>query len=333
MRRRDFITAIGGAAATWPLAVRAQQRDGMRRIGVLMNGVATNQLMQSWLAAFKDGLRRLGWTEGQSLRLDIRWSAADATLARTYAAQLIGLMPDVILAATTINLTAIQEATGTVPVVFVSVGDPVAQGFVASLRQPAGNITGFSNYDFRIGGKWLELLKQTVPSLMRAAVMFNPDSSPTSKFYIQAAENVAPALGIEAVVALSVRATGDIEQALAGFARQPNGGLILTSDEFLRPRLSLIADLALRYRLASIGPQAEFPKNGGLMSFSTAINQLGQWRQAADYVDRILKGAKPGDLPVQEGERYTFGLNLKVANALGLELPTAILLRADEVIE
>ncbi len=215
------------------------------------------------MRAFVEGLRKLGWAEGQNLRIDVRWSAGDATLARTYAAQLIGLMPDAILASTTINLTVIQEATSTVPVVFVQVSDPVAQGFVASVRQPGGNLTGFSLYEFSIGGKWLSLLKTVAPSLSRVAVMFDPDTSPQSKFFLQAIEAAAPSLGVQAVAA-PVRAIADIEPALASFARQPNGGLILTSNAFNGLRNNLIADMATRYRLPSISsPSVILPRRAG----------------------------------------------------------------------
>jgi putative ABC transport system substrate-binding protein len=335
MRRREFVAGLGSAAGSWtvwPLVARAQQPGGVRRIGVLMNSVATDTESQSYLAAFVQGLRQLGWTEGRNLRIDIRWNAGNAGLAQTYAAQLIGLMPDVVLAVSTTNLTVIQQATSTVPVVFVSVSDPVAQGFVASMRQPGGNLTGFSQYEFSIGGKWLDLLKQVAPGLARVAVMFNPDTSPQSKFYMQAIEAAAASLGVQAI-AVPVRATADIDPALASFARTPNGGLILTTDSFTQLRLSLIADLAGRYRLPSIVSSANFAKNGGLMEYSADIDLVGQYRQAASYVDRILKGSKPGDLPVQGADRYRFVINMKTAKALELTVPLPLLGLADEVIE
>jgi putative ABC transport system substrate-binding protein len=331
MRRRRFIAGLGAAAA-WPLAARAQQLGGVRRVGVLMNSVATNTEFQSYVAAFIQGLRQLGWIEGQNLRVEVRWNAGNAGLAQTYAVQLIGLMPDVILAASTTNLTAIRQATSTVSVVFVSVSDPVAQGFVASVRQPGGNITGFSGYEFSVGGKWLSLLKEAAPGLARVAVMFNPDTSPQSKFFMQAIEAAAASLGVQAIAA-PVRATADIELALESFARQPNGGLILTSDTFTILRGSLIANLAGRYRLPSIASGASFAKNGGLMYYGTDIDLAGEYRQAATYVDRILKGSKPGDLPVQAPDKYTFAINLKTAKALGLTVPQTLLATADEVIE
>jgi putative tryptophan/tyrosine transport system substrate-binding protein len=242
IRRREFIAGLGSAVG-WPVVARAQQSGGVRRIGVLMDSVATDTTRQSRLAVFIQGLRQLGWAEGENLRVDVRWSAGDAGLARTYAAQLIGLMPDVILASTTINLTVIREATSTVPVVFVSVSDPVAQGFIASMRQPGSNLTGFSLYEFSIGGKWLSLLKDVAPGLSRGAVMFDPDASPQSKFFMQAIEAASPPLGMQ-TIAMPVHATVDIEPALTNFARVPNGGLMLTTNAFTVSRNKLIADLA-----------------------------------------------------------------------------------------
>jgi putative tryptophan/tyrosine transport system substrate-binding protein len=332
IRRRDFIPLLGGAAAAWPLAARAQQPDRMRRIGVLMNAAATDAYGQSLLASFVDGLRQSGWVEGQNVRIDVRWVAGDAELARIYAAQLIGLQPDVILADTTNTLTVIRQATSTVPIVFVQTADPVAQGFVSSVRQPGGNLTGLSLLEFSLGGKWLDLLKKVAPALARAAVMFNPDIFVQSKFWMRAIEAAAPPIGVQAI-ALPVRAMADIEPALENLARQPNGGLILPSDGFTRLHLSLIADLAARYRLPSIGPDIEFVKQGCLMNYGPYASLPGQFRQAASYIDRILKGEKPGDLPVQSADRYTLGINLKTAKTLGLTIPPNVLAIADEVIE
>jgi putative ABC transport system substrate-binding protein len=294
-----------------------------------MNGAATETELELRLAAFVQGLRQLGWTESQNLRIDVRWNAGDAELARIYAAQLIGLMPDVILADSTASLMVIQQATSTVPVVFFAVSDPVAQGFVASLTQPGGNLTGFSAYEFSVGGKWVDLLKEAAPGLARVAVMFNPEMSPQSQFYMRSIEAAAASVGAQAI-AVPVRATADIEQASESFSPQPGGGLILLSDSFLRLRLKLIADLAARHRLPSISTYPDFLKEGGLMYYGVRI---GQYRQAAMYVDRILKGAKPGDLPVQQPDKYTLGINLKTAKALGLTIPLPLLYLADEVIE
>ena len=299
---------------------------------MLVNSVATDPEYQSYLAAFVQGLRQLGWNEGQNLRIDVRWNAGDIGLARTYAAQLIGLMPDVILAASTLNLTVIEQATSTVPVVFVQVADPVAQGFVTSMRQPGGNLTGFGEYEFSLGGKWLDLLKEVAPDLARVAVMFNPEASPQSRFFMPVIEAAATSLGVQAI-AVPIRATADIEPALASFARAPNSGLTLLADNFLSLHVSLIADLAGRYRLPSIGATSNFAKDGGLMAYGNAINVIDQFRQAAGYVDRILKGSKPGDLPVQAANKYAFVVNMKTANALGLTVPLPLLGLADEVIE
>jgi putative ABC transport system substrate-binding protein len=332
VRRRDFITLLGGAAAAWPLAARAQQDDRIRRIGVLMNSAATDATYQSYMAAFAQALRQLGWVEGQNIHIDLRWNAGDAALARIYAAQLIGLMPEVILASSTTNLTAIQQATSTVPVVFIQVSDPVAQGFVANMTKPGGNLTGFSNFEFSIGGKWLDLLKEVAPGLARVIVMFNPDTSPQSKFFVRAIEAAAPSLGVQSLVA-SVHATADIEPALESFARQPNGGLILPPDSFTGLRGQLIADLAARHRLPAISAYEDFAKQSGLMYYGIWINFVDQFRQAASYVDRILKGTKPGDLPIQRADKYTLIINLKTAKALGLIVPLPLSGLADEVIE
>jgi putative ABC transport system substrate-binding protein len=331
MRRREFITLVGGAAA-WPLAARAQQSERVRRIGVLMNGVATDTIPQSYVAAFAQGLRQLGWIEGGNLRIDVCWNAGDAALARTYAAQLIGLTPDLILAASTTNLTVVQQATSTVPVVFVQVSDPVEQGFVASITKPGGNLTGFSMYEFSVGGKWVDLLKEIAPSLSRVAVMFNPDTSPQSKFFMRSIEAAAPSHGVQAI-ATPVRTTPEIEAALQNFSREPNGGLILPTDTFTRLRSKLIAELAERHRLPSISAYDGFTKDGGLIYYGAIINLPDQFRQAASYVDPILKGEKPGDLPIQRAVKYTLFLNLKTAKTLGLTVPLPLTGLADEVLE
>jgi putative ABC transport system substrate-binding protein len=328
MKRRTFMAGLG-SAAVWPLMARAQQPERMRRIGVLMNAAETETEYQSYLAAFIRGLRQSGWTEGRNLRIDVRWNAFDAGLSRVYAAQLIALMPDVILASSTISLTEVRQATSTVPVVFVSVADPVAQGFVSSIRQPGGNITGFSLYDFSTGSKWLSLLKEAAPSLTRFAVMFNPDF-PQSKFYMRVIEAAAPSLGVH-TMAMPIRASADIEPALASFVRAPSGGLVVLPDSFMRSRSRLIAALASRYRLPSIGGDT-YARNGVLMEYGVKIDLPGQFRGAATYVDRILKGEKPGDLPVQAPTKYEMVINLKTAKALGITIPETLLATADEVI-
>jgi putative ABC transport system substrate-binding protein len=329
MRRRDFITLLGGAAAALPLAARAQQGAAMKRVGVLLNFAATQPRGQAALAAFVEGLRQLGWSEGRNLPIEVRWNAGDAELAKIFAAQLIGLMPDVILAASSTNLTMLRQVTSTVPIVFVTVTDPVEQGFVASLTRPGGNITGFSNYEFSIGGKWLELLKETAPSLARAAVLINPDTSPQLRFYMQAIEAAGSSLGVK-VSAVAVRTAAEIEPAVRGFAAEPNGGLILPGNAFTNEHYSQIADLAARHRLPSIGLD-QFARSGGLISYY--VDPVADFRAAAGYVDRILKGEKPADLPVQFPTKFEVLINLKTAKALGLIVPISVLTRADEVIE
>jgi putative ABC transport system substrate-binding protein len=333
VRRREFITLLGGAAVAWPLAARAQQPSQMKRVGVLMNGVATDLVTQSYVAAFERALNRLGWSEGQNVRIDVRWNAGDAELARVYGAQLIGLMPDVILASSTTNLTVIRQATRTIPVVFLQVTDPVAQGFVANMTKPGGNITGFAQTEFSVGGKWLGLLKEIAPGLARIAIMFNPETSPQSAFYVPAVEAAAHSLGVQ-VTAIPVHATADITPALESFVSQPNGGLILPPDTFTRLRGKLIADLATHHRLPMISANEHYVEQGQLLYYGISQdNSLDQFKRAAGYIDRILMGAKAGDLPVQNPDKYTLIINLKTAKSLGLTVPQNLLAIADEVIE
>ena len=290
--RREFITLLGGAAVAWPVAARAQQSERVRRVGVLMNAAATEADPQSYLAAFTQGLRQLGWVEGQNLRIDIRWSGGDSQLARIYAAQLIGLSPDVILATTTLNLEVLRQATSTVPVVFVQVSDPVAQGFIASLAKPGGNLTGFSGTEFSIGGKWLDLLKEIAPGLARVAVMFNPDTAPQAKFFLRSIEAAASSLRSELVV-VTVRATADIEPALERFASTPSGGLIVTTDPFNYLRLPLIAELATRHRLPAISWDPVFPKYSGLMSYGANINHSTSFSKRQVMLIASSRGRNP----------------------------------------
>jgi ABC-type uncharacterized transport system substrate-binding protein len=315
--------ASGGARAA------AQPRAAYWRAD---DGIATQAALQSYLAAFVEALRQLDWIDGQNLRIDVRWNAGDAALARLYGAQLIGLQPDVILASSTTNLTVVREATSTIPVVFTQVSDPVAQGFVASMTRPGGNLTGFGAYEFSIGGKLLDLLKEIAPGLAGVAVMFNPDTSPQSKFFMRSIEAAGQSLGVQ-TMAVQVHATGDIEPAIENIAHQRNCGLILTTDTFTGLRQQLIVDTANRHRLPSIATTIDFVKYGGLMNYTYNLDLVDIFRQAAGYVDRILKGAKPADLPVQMPTKFRLALNLKTAKALGLEIPPSLLARADEVIE
>jgi ABC-type uncharacterized transport system substrate-binding protein len=296
VNRRALITLLGGAAV-WPMAARGQQGERMRRIGVLMNAAATETVPQAYVAAFAQGLRQLGWTEGQNLRVDVRWNAGDAQLARIYAAQLIGLMPDAILTASTTSLTIIQQATSTVPVVFVQVSDPVEQGFVSNAAKPGGNLTGFSLFEFSIGGKWLNLLKEIAPELAHVGVVFNPNTSPQSKFFMRSVEAAASSLGVRATT-VPVRSTDDIEPAFKSFAQQPNGGLIFPTDTFIRLRNALLADLASAHRLPEISAFPEFAAEGGLTPPRVT--------QRADHTMNVgdrLAGATPASVIVPPPER------------------------------
>src|SRR5215469_16523418 len=327
MRRREFITILGGAAAAWPLAARAQQ---LRRLGVLMNRVEADPLARSFVLAFEQQLHKLGWSEGQNLQTEYRWNGGDTNLARVYAAELLAFRPDVILSSSTANLTTLQRLSPTAPIVFLQVSDPVAQGFVVNLANPGGNITGFASYEFTIGGKWLELLKQLVPTVKRVAVMFNPERS-QNKFFLSSIEAAAPKLDIS-VTTLRVQSIDEIEPAIAGFARELDGGLILPADTYIAVHHKHIIEVIARYRVPAISNVgASFVQDGGLMSYGPDTQD--QFRQTAIYVDRILKGAKAGDLPIQAATKFNLAINLKTARMLGIEIPLNILLAADEQIE
>jgi putative tryptophan/tyrosine transport system substrate-binding protein len=330
MRRRDFITLLGSAAAAWPLAARAQQPGGVRRIGVLMNGDEGDPARRGDVASFSQALRKLGWIEGQNLGIEVRWSAGDAERARSLAGELLRLSPDMILAAATFNLTELLRLGPAMPIVFVLVSDPVEQGFVLSLAHPGGNITGFSAFEFSIGGKWIELLKRMAPGLAHVTLVYNPDTSLQSKFFASSIESAAPSLGVDAALS-TVHAAADIERAIETASRRPNGGLIFPTDSFLTLHRKLVVDSAARYRVPAIYGNLFFAEAGGLMSYTTDFGD--QFRQAAVYIDRILKGAKPGELPVQGPNKYSFVINLKAAKALGIEVPTNLLLIADDYIE
>jgi putative tryptophan/tyrosine transport system substrate-binding protein len=333
MQRREFIAVLGSAAA-WPLTARPQQVGRMRRVGILMDGTATSAVQQSLVKAFTEALARQGWIEGKNVTMDIRYNATDATLARIFAAQLIGVMPDVILSASTTNLMILREVTNTVPIVFTIVSGPVEQGFVASLGKPGGNITGFSYFDFSIGAKWLDLLKEIAPGLARIGVMFNPNTAPQSNFFMRSIESAGRPLGVT-LTPMPIHSTADIEPAISEFARWLDGGLILPPDSFTGQRSKLIADTANLHRLPSLGANfARYARNDGLMMYyGVAVNLVDQFRQAANYVDRVLKGEKPADLPVQMATKYELVINLKTARALGLTIPETLLATADEVIQ
>ena len=327
MRRREFITLLGGAAA-WPLAARAQQAERVRRIGVLMNFSADDAEGQARLAAFLQGLQEAGWAVGRNVRIDLRWGAGDADRFRKQAAELVALAPDVILASGGPAMAALQQATRTVPIVFVNVADPVGTGFVDSLAQPGGNATGFILYEYSLSAKWLELLKEIAPQLKRAAVLRDATAAGIGQFaVIQAA---APSFGVE-VRPVGVRDADEIEGAVTAFARSSNGGLIVTASSLTLVHRKLIIALATRHRLPAVYSARFFIAGGGLISYGP--DRMEQFRLAAGYVDRILKGEKPADLPVQAPTKYELVINLKTAKALGIEMPASVRAHADEVIE
>ncbi len=329
MKRRAFITLLGGAAASLPRAAHAQQADRTRRIGVLMNLAADDPETRRRLAAFLQGLQELGWSEGRNLRIDHRWGVGDPDRHRANAAELVALAPDVILAHGGPIMTPLLRATRTVPIVFVNVTDPVGAGFVASLARPGGNATGFMTAEYSISGKWLELLKQIAPQVTRAAVIRDPDQV-SGGGQLGAMQSVAPSLRME-LSPIDVRDTAEIERAITAFARQPNGGLIVTAAALAGIHRKRIITLAARHRLPAVYPLRFFVTDGGLISYGS--DTVDQYRRAAGYVDRILKGEKPADLPVQAPTKYDLVINLKSAKALGLDLPASVLARADEVIE
>ena len=327
MTRREFITLLGGAAA-WPLSARAQP-ERVKRIGVLVNLTADDPEARARIAAFRQGLQELGWTDGRNVRIDVRWAAANADRFRTYAAELVALAPDVILTATTPGVAAVQQATRTVPIVFVTLVDPVGAGVVSNLARPGGNTTGFLVYEYGASVKWLELLKQIAPGVTRVAVVRDPSLvSGTGQF--AAIQAVAPSFGVE-LSPVDARDAGEIERAIATFARSPNGGLIVTASPAQAAQRKLIIEQAARLRLPAVYAFRYNVVDGGLISYGP--DSIDPYRRAATYVDRILKGEKPADLPVQAPVKYELVINLKTAKALGLQIPDKLLALADEVIE
>ena len=329
MRRREFITLLSGAATAWPLAALAQQPGTPRRIGVLIQVAEGDPQARIEVATFLRGLQKLGWSEGHNLRIDTRWGGGDADLIRKYAAELVARAPEVVLAPGGTVVGALQQVSRTVPIVFVNVTDPVGRGYVASLAQPVGNATGFTSFEFGMGGKWLEVLKEMAPRVTRAAVLRDPVIT-AGMGYLAAIHALAPSIGVQ-VTPVDVRQTSDIERAVAAFARTPNSGLIVTADPTAIVHREGIIALAARHRLPAVYPYRFFVISGGLISYG--LDNIEQYRLAAGYVDRILKGEKPGDLPVQAPTKYELAINLKTAKALGLEVPPTLLARADEVIE
>ena len=330
MRRRDFIKAIA-VSTTWPLAARAQQAEHMRRIGVLM-GYPENDLEGSvFFAAFREGLQKLGWMEGRNIQLDTRWvSPDDAEARQRFAKELVALQPDLILSSVTPTTAALLQHTRTIPIVFATVSDPVGSGFVASLARPGGNVTGFQAMLGSLGGKWLELLKEIAPRVARVAMLFNPASAPYAESFLNPFKAAAPSFAVEPIAA-SVGDTSELESVIAAQARAQNGGLIVMPDTFTDVHRAEIISLAARFGVPAIYLRRPFTELGGLLSYG--IDQLDSYRRAAIYVDRILKGEKPSELPVQAPVKFELAINLKTAKALGLEVPWFLRQRADEVIE
>ena len=330
MRRRDFIKVVTGSAMAWPLAAHAQQGERMRLIGVLMAWPESYPRAPSWLAAFRGALAKLGWTEGNNIRIELRWSAADADRIKTLAKELINLRPDAIFSQTTPAITALARETQTIPIVFVLVSDPIDSGFAASLAHPSGNITGFTGNDPAIGGKWMELLKEIAPRTARVALLFNPAVAPQLNFYMPSIKSTALSVAVEMSPA-PVHATEEIEGVIAAQARAPGGGLIVMPDSFTNANSDLIIALAARYKVPAIFNDPLQSESGGLIAYGTDFAEL--FRQAAEYIDQVLKGAKPGQLPIQQPTKYELSINLKTAKALGLTIPPSLFARADEVIE
>jgi putative tryptophan/tyrosine transport system substrate-binding protein len=330
MRRRDFVNLLGGAVAAWPLAARAQQTERMRRISFLSGGLNPSEPdTQANITAFQQGLEQLGWSVGRNVRIDYRWALGNSGNLRKYAEELAALAPDVILTSGNASMPALLQATRTVPIVFVNVADPVGSGFVDSLARPGGNATGFVQFEYNLSGKWLELLKEIAPRVTRAAVLRDPALvSGIGQFAV--IQSAAPSVGVE-VSPVNVRDAAEIERTVAAFARPSNSGLIVTTSALTVVHRDLIISLAARHKLPAIYYRRYFVTSGGLMSYGYDV--VDHFRRAAGYVDRILKGEKPADLPVQTPTKYELSINLKTARALGLEVPSSLLARADEVIE
>ena len=327
--RREFITLLGGAAAAWPLTARAQQGERVRRIGLLI-GTTDDQEGQARVAAFKQGLQELGWTDGRNIQIETRFGGADVGRIRAHAAELMALAPDVIVGHTTPVIRALRHATSSIPIVMVGVTDPVEQGFVSSLAHPGGNITGFTFVDFQMVGKWLEMLKEAAPGVARAALMFNPDMAPHYYIFLRSFEAEPRSIAVE-VTAAPVRNAAEVEEAIVKLAHEPGGGLIVAPDPFTIVHHQLFIRLAQQHRVPAVYYLRTSVAQGALMSYGPDFYDI--FRRSASYVDRILKGAKPADLPVQQPTKFELRINLKTAKALGLQIPDRLLALADEVIE
>jgi putative tryptophan/tyrosine transport system substrate-binding protein len=330
MRRREFIALVGGALVALPFGADAQQDEHVRRIGVLMGFAESDPTAQSWVAAFRDALAKLGWAEGSNLRIELRWSAADPDRIRTLAKEVVELRPDAIFDQTTPVTGALARETQTIPIVFVYVADPIGSGFAPSLARPGGNITGFTYLEPTTGGKWVGLLKEIAPRTAHVAVLFNPATTPPLKFYMPSIQAAASSLAVEASSA-PVHARDEIEGVITAQARNPGGGLLVMPDVFNDANRELIIALAARSGVPAIYPRPVFAESGGLIAYGADLTE--QFRQAAGYIDRILKGANPGDLPIQQPTKFELVINVKTAKALGLSIPQSMLLLADGVIE
>jgi putative ABC transport system substrate-binding protein len=328
MRRRELITLLGGAAAAWPLAARAQQGEHARRVGVLIPYAEGDAEGRTVIAALQRGLQDLGWTEGRNIRFDIRWAAGDADKARAFAKELIEMAPDVIVPSSNLVTTIVLHETRTIPIAFIFVGDPVGSGYVASMARPGGNVTGFAVLENAIAGKWVETLHEIAPQVSRVGFILHPETS-ANVGMLQAAGQAAPS-GVK-VIPLGVHNPGEIEQAVSAFATEPNSGLIVAPHAVTFANRDVIVELASRFRLPAVYPFRNFAASGGLVSYGT--DQIEMWRRGASYVDRVLRGARPADLPAQLPTKYELVVNLKTAKALDLNVPQNLLARADEVIE
>jgi putative tryptophan/tyrosine transport system substrate-binding protein len=329
MRRRDFIKVIGSTVA-WPLAARAQQPERMRRIGVLMAYAESDQEGRAFLAASREELKKLGWAEGRNIRIDTRWATPDVELMQRFAKELVALQPDLVLSSSTPLTAALLQQTRILPIIFVNVADPIGSGFVTSFPKPGGNATGFITMEPTMAGKWMELLKEIAPRVTKCALLFNPTSAPYAEYFLKPFKAAAASFAVEAIAA-PVHGTSELESAIAAQAREPNGGFIVMPDFFTNAHRIEITSLAARYRLPAVYPFRFFAELGGLLSYG--IDPLDNYRRAASYVDRILKGAKPSELPVQAPVKFELVMNLKTAKALGLDVPLHLQQLADEVIE
>jgi putative tryptophan/tyrosine transport system substrate-binding protein len=330
LKRREFIVLIAGAAAAWPLTARAQRPSGMRRIGVLLPAPEDDPEYQSFLAAFREELRKLGWAEGSNIRTDIRWANAGAASMRGFAKELVALQPDLILTQGTPATALVLQQTRSIPIIFASAVDPIGSGFIASFARPSGNVTGFTVIEAMTAGKWLELLKEIAPRVSRVAFLFNPATASYAEYYLNPFRAAAAALAVQAFAA-PVRDTSELESVVPGLGGEPNGGLIVMPDHFLHVHRAEIISLAARYRVPVVYPYRFYAELGGLLSYGN--DYVDNWRRAATYVDKILKGAKPSELPVQAPVNFELIINMKTAKALGLDVPWQLQQRANEVIE